>query len=366
VYAQNEIHKLFAIQELKKLFEFAENNLTSPIIREIFMQPNGDSLRPEKQGNAKSIEAILNDKLKARNITAKAILRDNCLQIMLESEQELLKTDTVNKVKKLLTKINPQNTQRVRVYSKQTGDDFPRWNEDFELEKAVEPIKSGIQITKELNLDASLKALAKNGNVVAIASLIDNQLQDKNVKTKVSLRNGLLQVVMVYSNIPVQESQENSVQLIHQILKVINSALIKTVKIKVNQAAEDYKVNLNAEDYKATLGVLLKNTEDKKNQSKRVIFIFVAGILVFSCFQLYKKVEYETKYNELRIETKATCEVSTEQLAKVNRIQDDNLAKAYIDKNDLMTVMSELEAYKDIKLKCDNLIKKMNELLNEN
>ncbi len=86
-----------------------------------------------KQGNPKAIEAIFNKQLQHKNIVTKAILRDGCLQIMLEAKQELQKASMVTGIKKILAIINPENIESIKVYFKQSGDDFPKWQEDFEL-----------------------------------------------------------------------------------------------------------------------------------------------------------------------------------------------------------------------------------------
>ena len=40
-----------------------------------------------KQGNIEAINALLNDSLQSKNITAKRSLKDSCLQIILEAER---------------------------------------------------------------------------------------------------------------------------------------------------------------------------------------------------------------------------------------------------------------------------------------
>jgi len=97
------------------------------------MEKTNDILQDAKQGNPKAIEAIFNKQLKAKNIAVKAVVRDGCLQIMFEAKQALSQVTMVNGVKKVLTGIKPENIQTVKVYSKQLGDDFPKWHEEFEL-----------------------------------------------------------------------------------------------------------------------------------------------------------------------------------------------------------------------------------------
>ena len=97
------------------------------------MEETNDILQDAKQGNPKAIEAIFSYQLKAENIAVKVVVRDGCLQIILEAKQALSQVTMVNGVKKVLTGIKPENIQTVKVYSKQLGDDFPKWHEEFEL-----------------------------------------------------------------------------------------------------------------------------------------------------------------------------------------------------------------------------------------
>jgi len=97
------------------------------------LEKTNDVLKFAKQGNAKAIEAIFSKQLSASSIAVKIVVRDGCLQIMFEAKQALSQVTMVNGVKKVLTAIKPENIQTVKVYSKQSGDDFPKWHEEFEL-----------------------------------------------------------------------------------------------------------------------------------------------------------------------------------------------------------------------------------------
>lgn len=113
------------------------------------MEKTNDVLKFAKQGNPKAIEAIFNKQLSASNIAVKAVVRDGCLQIMFESKQALSQVTMVNGVKKVLTAIKPENIQTVKVYSKQSGDDFPKWYEEFEFaEKKKVDISPNIDLVQ--------------------------------------------------------------------------------------------------------------------------------------------------------------------------------------------------------------------------
>jgi len=113
------------------------------------MGKTNDVLQDAKQGNPKAIEAIFNKQLNAKNIVAKVVLNDGFLQIMFESKQLLPQESMVAGVKKILTEIKPENVHAVEVYSKQLGDDFFSWHEEFKLaeEKKVD-ISPNIDLTQ--------------------------------------------------------------------------------------------------------------------------------------------------------------------------------------------------------------------------
>ncbi|PZV18266.1 MAG: hypothetical protein DCF20_04225 [Pseudanabaena sp.] len=113
------------------------------------MEKTNDVLKFAKQGNPKAIEAIFNKQLSASNIAVKAVVRDGCLQILFEAKQALSQVTMVNGVKKILTGLKPENIQTVKVYSKQSGDDFPKWHEEFELaEKKKVDVSPNIDLTQ--------------------------------------------------------------------------------------------------------------------------------------------------------------------------------------------------------------------------
>ena len=86
-----------------------------------------------KQGNPKAIAALMNQSLQTKGITAKVALKDGCLQIMLESIQTPNQTSLVTFIKKGVTSLGILSVERVKVYGKQSGEEFPAWNQEFEL-----------------------------------------------------------------------------------------------------------------------------------------------------------------------------------------------------------------------------------------
>lgn len=86
-----------------------------------------------KQGNANAIAAMLNKSLQPKGIMAKAGVKDNCLQILLESEQIPNQKAMVSYIRKGLINIGVESIKTVKVYGRQKGVESPAWHQQFEL-----------------------------------------------------------------------------------------------------------------------------------------------------------------------------------------------------------------------------------------
>lgn len=87
-----------------------------------------------KQGNPDAIAALINRQLQPKGITAKADLRDSCLQVMLESAQGQEQEELVAFIRKGVTSLGTKSIKKVKVYGKRTGEEFPDWSQEIELE----------------------------------------------------------------------------------------------------------------------------------------------------------------------------------------------------------------------------------------
>jgi hypothetical protein len=86
-----------------------------------------------KQGNAQAIATLINRQLQSKGITAKAVFKDNCLQIMLESTQIPNQGTLVTFIRKGITNLEIDSIQRVKVYGRQIGEEIPAWSEEIEV-----------------------------------------------------------------------------------------------------------------------------------------------------------------------------------------------------------------------------------------
>jgi hypothetical protein len=91
-----------------------------------------------KQGNPKAIAALINQSLKPKNITAKVGLKDDCLQVLLESAQIPKQQAMVSFMRNGLTKLEVESIKTVKVFGRQVGEESPAWSQSFEMVSEVE------------------------------------------------------------------------------------------------------------------------------------------------------------------------------------------------------------------------------------
>lgn len=91
-----------------------------------------------KQGNPKALATIINQSLKPKSITAKVGLKDDCLQVLLESAQIPNQQAMVSFIRNGLTKLEVESIRTVKVYGRKLGEELPAWNQSFEMMPEVE------------------------------------------------------------------------------------------------------------------------------------------------------------------------------------------------------------------------------------
>lgn len=90
-------------------------------------------LQRAKQSDPRAIAALINRSLQPKGITAKVAIKDRCLQVMLESAQELEQKALVAFLRKGIISLETSLIERVRIYGRPLGNDFPSWSQEFEL-----------------------------------------------------------------------------------------------------------------------------------------------------------------------------------------------------------------------------------------
>ncbi|NDJ22719.1 hypothetical protein GS682_13960 [Nostoc sp. B(2019)] len=88
-------------------------------------QPN--ILELAKQGDVQAIASTINYLLQHKDITAKAVLKDVCLHVILESAQIPEKESSVELIRKLMMNLQVKSIKSVKIYGKKTGQDSAVW-----------------------------------------------------------------------------------------------------------------------------------------------------------------------------------------------------------------------------------------------
>ncbi|OLP15793.1 hypothetical protein BST81_24580 [Leptolyngbya sp. 'hensonii'] len=77
-------------------------------------------LEMARQGNPQAIATLISQRLQPRGITTKALLKDSCLQILLESK-DIPDPQIVAFIQKGIASLNLRSVTRLRVYGRQIG-----------------------------------------------------------------------------------------------------------------------------------------------------------------------------------------------------------------------------------------------------
>lgn len=179
-------------------------------------------LAQAKQGDAKAIATLLNHKLQSKGITAKASVKNSCLHIMLESAKKPAQQPLVDSLRKSFSSFTVDAWSAVKVYGRCIGEEIPDWVEEFKIE--LEPSQD-------------LATLARQGDVKAIAVLINQKLQSSGVIAKVSLKNDCLQVMLEATE---ALNQEQMVSLLQSEIQKLEVQSITKLRLYGKQSGEDF------------------------------------------------------------------------------------------------------------------------------
>lgn len=88
-----------------------------------------------KQGNLDAISALINRSLSSKGISAKVKRRDDCLQIMLESDQIPNQQNLTRFIQNGISKLEIQNIKTIQIFGRILGDEIPAWSQIIALEE---------------------------------------------------------------------------------------------------------------------------------------------------------------------------------------------------------------------------------------
>jgi tetratricopeptide (TPR) repeat protein len=91
-----------------------------------------------KQGEPKAIAEVINQRLQSSGILAKAGFKEGCLQVLLESTEVPDQEKVVSILLPQIQKLEIKSLKKLRLYGKQSGEDFPDWQEEVDFYASVD------------------------------------------------------------------------------------------------------------------------------------------------------------------------------------------------------------------------------------
>jgi hypothetical protein len=119
-----------------------------------------------KQGNLEAISALINRSLSSKGISARVKRRDDCLQIMLESDQIPNQRSLTSFVQNGILKLDIQGIRTLKIFGRIKDDEMPAWSQMIPLteehqkrymKKEEVPASSLKTFQKLKNTDSKLK-----------------------------------------------------------------------------------------------------------------------------------------------------------------------------------------------------------------
>ncbi|MBD2134963.1 hypothetical protein H6F47_21715 [Sphaerospermopsis sp. FACHB-1094] len=102
-----------------------------------------------KAGDINAINNLVNEWLQSPSITVKTTLKQDCLQIMLESAEVPEKESIIPCIRDNLLNLSIDSVKKVKIYARETGEDFPDWQEELELNYTLPEQKTESQLSTQ-------------------------------------------------------------------------------------------------------------------------------------------------------------------------------------------------------------------------
>ncbi|OUL22899.1 hypothetical protein BV378_23615 [Nostoc sp. RF31YmG] len=104
-----------------------------------------NTLELAKQGDTNAINTLVIEWLGLPSITAKTSLKQDCLQVMLESANIPEQNSLVPLIHDGLIDLGIPTITKVKIFGREAGEDFPDWQQELELEVQPNSLSSTLQ-----------------------------------------------------------------------------------------------------------------------------------------------------------------------------------------------------------------------------
>jgi hypothetical protein len=216
-----------------------------------------------KQGNVEAIASLINRQLQPKGITAKVALKDACLQVMLESPEVPDQQALVTFIRKRITGLRVASIERVKVYGRQAGEEFPAWNQEFEIVVQVNPSSPNVEVNATNRVSPHLESKKSRVQPLPRQS-VSSTPQKKLLGVKWIVASKflfLVSIVLLFMNLYlalVTFTASIITWLVYQLTPAGIDASLKQ-QLKARQKAEEERLNKLEEE--EARNILLKNAK---------------------------------------------------------------------------------------------------------
>lgn len=128
----NQMHEA----EIQQLETFKPTPTTAANTAQSFQdksaeKPEAKILALAKQGNTKAIAALINQEIKSLGLQALAAIKNDCLHVVLESEQEPNQKASIHLVRENILPLEIPSIAKVKVHWRPIGSKSPVWSYEF-------------------------------------------------------------------------------------------------------------------------------------------------------------------------------------------------------------------------------------------
>jgi uncharacterized protein (DUF697 family) len=175
-----------------------------------------------RKADTEAIAALMNRSLQPKGITAKVSLKEHCLKVMLEAPQAPEQKALVEFIRKGIAGLNTGAIKQVKVYGRELGDDFPNWQEEFELTVQAAP---------------DIAELAQQRDVNAVDRLVAHWVEAYSATAKVSLKDDCLRIMLEAIGVP---DQQKFVPLLLDNVKTLGIQGCTKLKLSGREPGDDF------------------------------------------------------------------------------------------------------------------------------
>lgn len=220
-------------------------------------------LEQAKQGNAAAIAALMNQSLQTKGVTARAMLKDGCLQVMVEALETPHQQFFSNYVYRGVNHLGIAAITQLQVHGRMSGQKTPAWTETFHfnpndnLETSASPALPetpaqppapptsppitelpGISSQLPTLKAGNLKELARQGDMEALTKLLNRAVVHKEYTVTADWQGSHLQITVEAPQLPDQSIA--TTLIVHRELANLRIKSIESVKIEGRQQAQAF------------------------------------------------------------------------------------------------------------------------------